>query len=194
MKTEVRKISELIPDQRNVRLHDEQNLEAVRKSLERFGQQKPIVISPDGVVVAGNGTVAAAHKLGWTEVQVVVTSLHGKEATAYAVADNKTAELANWDYQLLGGVMEELQADEVLLGATGFSMDEIEPLLLSNWIPPDERDLEDHPDMAKSIKLTVEQREVFAAAVDRIRNTEADKEISEGRCVEFFAAEYLAGP
>ena len=53
-------VNELVNDPNNARTHDERNLDAIRASLERFGQQKPIVINADNTVVAGNGTLAAA--------------------------------------------------------------------------------------------------------------------------------------
>ena len=65
MKVESARISALTLDPCNARRHGAQNIEAVKSSLRRFGQQKPIVVDEDGVIVAGNGTVAAARELGW---------------------------------------------------------------------------------------------------------------------------------
>ena len=75
MKTETANLSDLAIDPANVRKHDDRNLAAIKSSLSRFGQQKPIVIRPDGSVVAGNGTLAAAQSLGWE-------TLTSKKATA----------------------------------------------------------------------------------------------------------------
>src|SRR5436190_1315380 len=86
-------ITSLIPDPANARKHDTKNLEAIKSSLERFGQQRPIVARLDGTVIAGNGTFAAAQSLGWTHLAVVTTNLEGHEAIAYALADNRTGEL-----------------------------------------------------------------------------------------------------
>ena len=78
----LRPISELKQDPDNARAHDERNLAAIRESLSRFGLQKPIVVAPDGTVLAGNGTLAAATSLGWTHIACVTTDLAGLDARA----------------------------------------------------------------------------------------------------------------
>ena len=109
-------------DPANVRKHPEANLAAIKASLTRFGQQKPIVVDPKGVVVAGNGTLAAAKAMGWRTVKAVRTNLTGAEATAFAIADNRTAELAEWDEASLHAQLAAIAIeDEELLAATGFS-------------------------------------------------------------------------
>ena len=123
METKDVRIEKLTADPRNARKHSERNLAAIRASLESFGQQKPIVVSQDGVVVAGNGTLAAAVELGWETVAVVETALDTLDAKAYAVADNRTAELAEWDDVELAQVLDQL--DESQLGAVGFSDEEL---------------------------------------------------------------------
>ena len=89
-------------DPANVRRHPERNLDAIKASLARFGQQKPIVVDANGVVRAGNGTLEAAKSLGWTKIAIVRTDLANSEATAFSIADNRTAELAEWDDSGLG--------------------------------------------------------------------------------------------
>jgi len=123
-------ISSLVPDPANVRKHSAKNLDAIKGSLARFGQQKPIVVSAAGVVVAGNGTLAAAVALGWTEIDVVRSPLVGSEATAYAIADNRTAELAEWDDEALAQTLAALAIDDAALAeATGFDASEVEQML-----------------------------------------------------------------
>ena len=64
-------INSIFEDPENARLHPDANLTQIRKSLERFGQRKPIVVSEqDKIILAGNGTFRAAIKLGWTEIWV----------------------------------------------------------------------------------------------------------------------------
>jgi DNA modification methylase len=105
-----RPVHDLREDPANARTHDERNLAAIRKSLEAFGQRKPIVVR-DGVVVAGNGTLRAAHALGWQRIAVVeADDLSAEEATAYAVADNRTAELAAWDIEALRAAVATIEA------------------------------------------------------------------------------------
>jgi len=129
MKTERVPIDSVSLDPANVRRHGERNLATIKASLSRFGQQKPIVVDGDGIVRAGNGTWTAAKALGWKEITVVRTALKGAEATAYAIADNRTAELAEWDDDSLAQTLAALQIeDEALLEATGFDPKELEAL------------------------------------------------------------------
>jgi ParB-like chromosome segregation protein Spo0J len=78
MKIETTKISELSLDPSNVRKHSRRNLDAIKASLRKFGQQKPIVVDATGVVLAGNGTLTAARELGWSVIQIVRTRLHSE--------------------------------------------------------------------------------------------------------------------
>lgn len=113
-------------DPANVRKHGQRNLDAIKASLSRFGQQRPILANRDGVVIAGNGTLMAARALGWKDIKVVRTNLSGTEATAYAIADNRTAELAEWDEEALAVQMAAIAIDdEALAEACGFDEKEM---------------------------------------------------------------------
>jgi len=103
-------IADLKFDPNNARKHPEANLKALEESLKRFGQQKPVVITSYGVIVAGNGTVEAAERLGWTQIETVqVPEGWSKEQiAAFALADNRTAELAQWDARELLDQLEQL--------------------------------------------------------------------------------------
>ena len=129
MKIEKRGVAELAQDPKNARSHDDKNIEAIKRSLQEFGQQKPIVVSTKGKVVAGNGTLAAAVDLGWNNIAVVETDLVGSSAAAYAIADNRTAELAVWDDGALSETLETLcndeSFDELVTGFTKKEIDEI---------------------------------------------------------------------
>jgi len=108
---ERRKIAELKNDPANARKHSPRNLKAIRDSLDVFGQQKPIVIDSRGVVIAGNGTLEAARELGWDEIDVAVTDLDPAHAQAFGIADNRTAELAEWDTDVLGQLLEGMDSN-----------------------------------------------------------------------------------
>jgi ParB-like chromosome segregation protein Spo0J len=114
-------IDSLIPDPANARKHGERNLNAIVASLRRFGQQKPIVVDSRGVVRAGNGQLAAAKALGWSHIGVVRSDLAATELTAYAIADNRTAELAEWDAMTLA-----TQLSDGELGDVGFTDEELQ--------------------------------------------------------------------
>ena len=118
----------IAPDPANARLHPAANLDAIRGSLLAFGQQRPVVVDSKGVIVAGNGLYQAARLLGWTKIAAVKTALKGVDRVGYALADNRTAELAEWDEEAL---LDQLQAleGEVDLAAIGFDEDELARLL-----------------------------------------------------------------
>jgi len=121
-------IAELIPDVANMRTHSEANLTAIRASLERWGQQKPIVIDSKRVVRCGNGTLEAAKKIGWTHLDCLVSELNGAELAAFAIADNRTAELAGWSEELTG-VLASLRAELPDLEATDLGLTSLAPEL-----------------------------------------------------------------
>jgi ParB-like chromosome segregation protein Spo0J len=124
MKLTTTKIAELSLDPSNVRKHSRRNLDAIKASLRKFGQQKPIVVDAKGIVLAGNGTLTAAQELGWTEIQIVRTELAGVEATAFAIADNRTAELAEWE-DSLNDVLKSLQDEGIDLADLGYSPEDV---------------------------------------------------------------------
>ena len=111
MKLETLRIQELTPDPKNARKHDAENLKILAESLKKFGQRKPIVISESGQVVAGNGTLEAAKKLGWLEIQAVrvPADWSPEMIRAFAIADNRTAELSEFDRVILTEQLVELK-------------------------------------------------------------------------------------
>lgn len=93
---------------RNARKHSTRNLDVIKQSLKECGQQKPIVINEDNVVLAGNGTMAAAKSLGWDKLWVSRTTLDKSRADLFAILDNRSAELAEWDAEDLTFALDEL--------------------------------------------------------------------------------------
>jgi DNA modification methylase len=139
MKTETVAIDSISLDPANVRRHPDRNIQTIVASLKRFGQQKPIVVTKEGIVIAGNGTLQAARHLGWKQIEIVRTSLTGSDATAYAIADNRTAELAEWDDDALAQTLAALQIeDEALALDTGFDAKDIDALLAPDEVTEDE--------------------------------------------------------
>ena len=119
-------ISDLTPDPENVNTHDEKNLAAIKASLEKFGQRKPIVVQRTGNVIrAGNGTTEAAKLLGWSHIAAVVFDDDDETAMAYAIADNRTGELASWDDTKLTEALASMPS----IDATGFSSEEVEKMV-----------------------------------------------------------------
>lgn len=120
MKIEKIAIDKLLLDPANARKHGQKNLDSIKGSLAKFGQQKPIVVNADNVIVAGNGTLQAAKELGWKEINIVRTDLKGSDITAFGIADNRTSELAEWDDKVLQELLEGLKAEDFDLSAIGF--------------------------------------------------------------------------
>jgi hypothetical protein len=120
-------ISSLSFDTTNARRHDAKNLASIEGSLRLFGQRKPIVVTGANVVVAGNGTLEAAKSLGWSEISVVriPNDWTAEQVKAYALADNRTAELAEWDAKVLADQLVEL--DAVGWDVSEFGFDALEP-------------------------------------------------------------------
>lgn len=111
MKIKQMRISELKPYPKNPRINDGA-VNAVAASIREFGWKQPLVVDKDGVIVAGHTRYKAAQKLGIEEVPVVVADdLTPEQVKAYRLADNKTAELAEWDFSKLEEELAELDFD-----------------------------------------------------------------------------------
>jgi DNA modification methylase len=123
VKVELIKIDELGLDPNNARKHDDKNLKAIADSLTQFGQRKPIVLHGK-TVVAGNGTMVAARSLGWTHIAAVYVpeSWTPDQVKAYALADNRSAELAVWDELVLASQLLELHEAEFDIELLGFEL------------------------------------------------------------------------
>lgn len=136
------RLDTLYPDPDNVRVHPDANLKAIRESLTAFGQQRPLVVMADGLVLAGNGTLEAARQLGWQHIAVQVCTLPLDQARAYAVADNRTGELSSWNETGLATLLRNLH--EQALPLPGWDEAELQklcatplPVIQEADIPPD---------------------------------------------------------
>jgi len=131
MNVELVLIDDLELDPNNARRHSKKNLDAIAGSLREFGQRKPIVVWRNRVV-AGNGTLVAARSLGWRKISVARCPDDWDEVTvkAFALADNRSAELAEWDEQVLSEQLRELELAEFDVEAMGFEVTvEPEPIV-----------------------------------------------------------------
>ena len=121
MELETVAIESLTLDPNNARKHSKRNLDAIAASLNKFGQRKPIVVH-NGVVIAGNGTLEAAKTLKWKEIAIsrVPDDWDNDTAKAYALADNRSAELAEWDQIALTNQLADLSEIGWNLDLLGF--------------------------------------------------------------------------
>ena len=121
MKGELRPIGDVLVLPDNPRHGD---IGAISQSLARFGQQKPIVVNLDGIILAGNHTYQAAKALGWQEIWVVESKLEGKEQSGFALADNRLSDLATYDHDVLLAQLQELGD----LEETGYDLEDMDDL------------------------------------------------------------------
>ncbi|WP_323043134.1 site-specific DNA-methyltransferase [Gemmobacter sp.] len=120
----------LVPYARNARTHSDQQVAQIAASIAEFGFTNPILIGDDDVIIAGHGRLMAAQRLGLTEVPVIVLAhLTEAQRRALVIADNKIAENAGWDEELLKAELVALQEIEFDLDLVGFSDEELEDLL-----------------------------------------------------------------
>ena len=126
LKVESVAVGDLVLDPSNARKHDGKNLKAIAGSLSEFGQRKPIVVTDENVVVAGNGTLEAARSLGWDVIDVVRVpkDWSADQVKAFALADNRTAELAEWDEKVLASQLIELQDAGMNISDFGFDTED----------------------------------------------------------------------
>lgn len=117
-------IHSLKTDPDNCRTHPERNIEAIKASLQLYGQTKPVVVRKQGrVIAAGNGTYTAALALGWTRIAANVMPMTDVEFAGYALADNRTAELAGWDFEAVARAEAILR--EASIAPVGWSNEEL---------------------------------------------------------------------
>ncbi len=129
-------IGKLTADAGNARVHDERNLRAVQSSLQSFGWRSAIVATRKGKrILAGHGRVAAAKAIGETQVPVAWVDDDDKAAVAFALADNRTAELGAWNNADLQAALADMPDAE--RNDLGFSAEEwqqlVAPTLPKDW-------------------------------------------------------------
>jgi DNA modification methylase len=138
-------VASLKPAARNARRHSKKQIRQIADSIERFGFTNPVIVDERGTIVAGHGRVEAAKLIGLAEIPVVrLSHLSRTELRAYMLADNKLAEKAGWDRELLAAELQELTTLLPDLGLdisiTGFEPGEIDSLMADFGDRPDPAD------------------------------------------------------
>jgi DNA modification methylase len=129
-KVERRKTDSLVPYARNSRTHSPAQIASIAASIKEWGWTTPVLIDPDGGIIAGHGRVLAAQQIGIAEVPCMVAEGWTEaQRRAYVIADNKLALNAGWDDDALRVELEELRGLDFDLSLTGFDDDEIELLI-----------------------------------------------------------------
>jgi len=127
LKIEPRSVADLKPRLRNPRTHTEEQIRKIASSIERFGFTNPVLVDAKGEVIAGHGRLAAAKLLGISEVPTIrLDHLTEAEMRAYVIADNRLAELAGWDDQILAIELQYLAELDFDVTLTGFEIAEVD--------------------------------------------------------------------
>lgn len=131
---QMRAIASLVPHKTNPRTHSAKQIKQIARSIATFGMTNPVLIDADDGVLAGHGRIEALKLLGQSEVPVIrLSHLNEAQRRAYIIADNKLAENAGWDEQLLVQELEYISTLDVSFDLTlsGFEIPEIDVLQMS---------------------------------------------------------------
>ena len=122
-------ITSVKPYEKNPRFNDDA-VDAVARSIKEFGWQQPLVVDRDMVIIVGHTRLKAAESLGLTEVPVIIAeNLTPEQVKAYRIADNKTGEIAEWNFELLPFEIKDLQDANFDLSLLGFDSEELDRIL-----------------------------------------------------------------
>jgi DNA modification methylase len=123
-------LERLIPYARNARTHADEQISQIAGSIAEFGFVNPILIGEDNVIIAGHGRLMAAQRLGLPTVPVIMLAhLSETQRRALVIADNKIAENAGWDEEMLRIELQALREADFDLDITGFDFEDIDRLL-----------------------------------------------------------------
>src|SRR5262249_15026298 len=129
-KVEYVPVSRLKPHPGNARTHSRKQIQQIAESIKRFGFANPALIDDEDVIIAGHGRVAAARRLELETIPVLrLSHLSRAEKRAYVLADNRLAERAGWDREILAIELQALVDLDFEVELTGFQMGEIDIIL-----------------------------------------------------------------
>jgi ParB-like chromosome segregation protein Spo0J len=141
-----RPIGELIPYARNARTHSEAQVALIAGSIREYGFTNPVLVDGANGIIAGHGRVLAARQLGLASVPTIeLAHLTETQKQAYILADNRLAEAAGWDKDLLALELGDLRDLGVDLTALGFDLGELDALLNAGTPDPREDEVPDPP-------------------------------------------------
>lgn len=135
--------STVYPNAKNSRTHSAKQIQQIARSIQKFGFNNPILVDASGTVVAGHGRLEAAKKLGINEVPTIcLDHLSAEQRRAYIIADNRLAELAGWDDEILKIEFQDLIAMDLNFNVTdlGFEMAEIDSIIGDVELAGEEQD------------------------------------------------------
>lgn len=185
-------LNRLKPDPKNAREHSERNIKAIMDSLSRVGQQKTI-IHKDGVILAGNGTWEAAKRLGWKMVAAIEFDGDEKKKRFYKLADNRSAELAEWNFEALSGELKDLLKMGEKLEDLGWANYEVENLLNADWTPPALMEEVIVPNGHHALTFTAEGFKQIEKAANKLRKDRDQLDLTTAQAILIICEEFLKG-
>lgn len=167
-------VDSLAPDPKNARKHNARNLKAIEYSLATYGQRKPVVVNRrTGQLEAGHGTLEAARALGWDQIAAVMVDDDAKTAVGYGIADNRSAELGQWDFEVLGDLMRGEVAD--IIPDLGWLDYEASPILAAEWRPEELTPLVPEPADTVTISFLLSKADAVLVTSKLDSTGESDK-------------------
>lgn len=144
---EMKSVDELIPYNKNARMHSEAQVAQIAASMIEFGFTNPVLIDGEKGIIAGHGRLMAAKKLGLKKVPVVILDhLSETQKKAYIIADNKLAENASWNDEILAGELADLKENNFDLDLIGFEDQELEKIFSSLYDQDEDQEKEEIPE------------------------------------------------
>jgi len=161
---ELIEIDKITPHEANERLHPSENVEILKKGLEDFDQQKPIVVDDKYKIIAGHGIWYAAKKSGYTHWYVSKSKLKGNKKRAYRVFDNRSGELSKWDDEKLSKTLYELHSVGYAVADIGFDENDYD------WgnTTPEQNEKEDDVPETNENEFGVERGDIFQLGEHRL--------------------------
>ena len=155
MHIDPRPTAALIPYAGNAKLHSDAQIDQIAASIREFGFNNPVLIDPQGGIIAGHGRVLAAQRLGLEQVPCITLGhLTDAQRRAYIIADNRLGETGGgWDEQILAAELEALSKIDFSLELTGFDSDDIERLLAASGIDPSQSQGNNTPDQSSAKEI-----------------------------------------
>ena len=159
-------INDVIEDPANARKHDDVNLKSIETSLRLYGQVEPLVVQRSTMkVIGGNGRLKVMRKLGWTEVDIADTEIDNSGAAALGIVLNRTAELAEWNNDVLDSVLRTIDSGDEDLQALLSELADQQELYLSSEdaesAAPKEQEIEDVSAVLVECESEMAQRLLF---------------------------------
>ena len=181
MKIEEINISEIKPYKNNPREIPVEAVEKVMQSIKQFGNNQPIVVDKDNVIVVGHTRWRALKNLGKTKAFIIKKDFNKSEAIAYRIMDNRSGENSKWDKSLLKQEIDTLKDTDFNLDMTGFTFDELDKIMENNPIfkAPNDMIADINTDSIQAPNSSVKMMQLFFTTETEKKFREMVKELQE---------------